>query len=99
VRDASTHVRKVRDGKKKGRRTYLLMIFLSAFERIFHGKTLTSFSMFLGFGFGKPMMSLKNGSASGLLFDTVIGLNPSRFLLILFFSSTLNLDPTSASRR
>lgn len=80
-------------------RTYFEMIFLSELERTFHGKTLTSFSMFLGFGLGNPMMSLKKASDSALALDTVMGLNPSMFLLILFFSSTVNLVPTSASRR
>lgn len=63
------------------------------------GNTLTSFSMFLGFGLGKPMINLKKSSEPGLLLETVMGLNPSKFRLILFFSSTVNRVPTNASRR
>lgn len=89
---------KARKEAKAGR-TYLPMIFLSALERTFHGKTLTSFSMLRGLGAGKPMMSLKNGSESVLLLETVMGLKPSRFRRMRFFSSTVNCTPTRASRR
>ena len=51
--------------------TYLPMIFLRAPARILQGKTLTSFSMFLGLGLGKPMMILKNSSHLVFVLDTV----------------------------
>ena len=75
------------------------MIFFSAELKSFQLKTLTSFSIFLGFGGGNPIMSLKNSSDSGLPLETVKGRNPSRFLLILFFSSTVNRAATSCSSR
>ena len=50
---------------------YLPMIFLRADSRIFHGNTLTSFSMLRGLGLGNAMMILKNSSLSALALDTV----------------------------
>jgi hypothetical protein len=80
-------------------RTYLLIIFLSACARTFHENTLTSFSMLRGFGFGKPMIILKKSSLSALALDTVSGRNPSRFLRIRFFSSTVKRTFTNCSSR
>lgn len=48
-------------------------IFWSALDSTFQGKTLTSFSMLRGFGFGKLINSLKNASLSALVLDTVSG--------------------------
>src|SRR5690554_5657881 len=70
--------------------TYLPMIFFKACGRIDQGNTFTSFSIFRGFGLGNDMISLKKFSLSALAFDTVSGLNPSKFLRIRFFSSTVN---------
>jgi hypothetical protein len=55
--------------------------------------------MLRGLGLGNPIMSLKNASLSGLAFETVSGRNPSRFLLIRFFSSTVNRAATGYSKR
>lgn len=66
------------------------IIFFNAGAKTFHGNTLTSFSMFRGFGFPKPIMTLKKSSESDLALLTVKGLNPSRFRRIRFFSSTVN---------
>ena len=79
--------------------TYLPIIFFSAEVKSFQLNTLTSFSIFLGFGGGNPMMSLKNSSDSGFAFETVKGLKPSKFLRILFFSSTVNLAATNCSNK
>lgn len=80
---------------------YLEMILASPWPRYFHANTLTSFSMLRGLGLPKPMMTLKNSPLSGFDLLTVDGWNPSRFLRIRFFSSTLNrLGATrSCSRR
>lgn len=80
---------------------YLPIIFLRADSRIFHGNTLTSFSMLRGLGLGKPMMILKNSSLSGLALETVCGWKPSKLRRIRFFSSTLKRfgAATSCSRR
>lgn len=75
------------------------MIFLRAEPRISQVNTLTSFSMFLGFGFGKLMMSLKNSSLLAFVLETVCGRNPSRLRRIRFFSSTVKRLPISASSR
>lgn len=64
-----------------------------------HGNTLTSFSMFLGLGFGKPMMSLKKASESLLDLEIVFGLHRSRLRRIRFFSSTEKRLPMSASSK
>lgn len=72
-----------------GEAEYFEMIFFSAGPNIFHGKTLTSFSMLRGLGFGKAMMILKNSSLSALALLTVAGRNPSRLRRIRFFSSTV----------
>lgn len=85
--------------KPTGRPTYFPIIFFKAVPKILHGNTLTSFSIFLGFGFGNDMTSLKKSSAPDLFLDTVIGRNPSKFLRIRFFSSTENRKPTSASSK
>ena len=79
--------------------TYFPIIFLNAVPNTLHGNTLTSFSIFLGFGLGNDIMSLKKSSQPSLDFDTVIGLNPSRLRRILFFSSTEKRTPTNASSR
>lgn len=79
--------------------TYLPIIFFKACDKIFQGNTFTSFSMFRGFGAGKPMMTLKNSSLSGFALETVSGRNPSRLRRIRFFSSTVKRTPTSDSRR
>jgi hypothetical protein len=88
-------------GGPGGLALYLPIIFLRADSRIFQGKTLTSFSMFRGFGLGKDMMSLKNSSLSALALDTVNGWKPSRLRRMRFFSSTVNLvgPMTSCSNR
>ena len=52
---------------------YFEMIFLRAWPSTFHGNTLTSFSMFRGFGLGNAMMILKNSSDSALDLVTVKG--------------------------
>lgn len=80
---------------------YLLMIFLREASRLFHGNTLTSFSMLRGFGLGKPMMSLKKSSLSAFALETVSGWKPSKLRRIRFFSSTVNRfgAATSCSRR
>jgi len=48
---------------------------MMARERIFQWKTLMSFSMFLGLGFGNPMIILKRSSCCCLLRDIVTGWN------------------------
>ena len=80
---------------------YLEMILLNACPSVFHENTLTSFSMLRGLGFPKDMITLKNSSLSALALLTVSGWNPSRFLRIRFFSSTLNRlgAASSCSRR
>jgi len=70
--------------------TYLPTIFLREAATHSHGNTLTSFSMFLGLGWGKFIMVLKNASEEGLFLETVWGRKPSKFRRILFFSSTVN---------
>lgn len=74
------------------------MIFCNATDSTFHGKTLTSFSMFRGLGLGKPIMTLKNSSVSGLALETVSGLKPSKFRRMRFFSSTVKRAATIPSR-
>lgn len=80
---------------------YFPMIFFRAGARTFQGNTFTSFSMFLGLGFPKPMMILKKSSESAFALLTVNGLKPSRFRRMRFFSSTVNRfgETTSCSRR
>lgn len=86
---------------EEGDALYFPMIFFKAEPNDFHMKTLTSFSIFLGFGLPNPMMILKKSSDSDFALLTVRGLNPSRLRRILFFSSTVNLlgAATSCSRR
>lgn len=79
--------------------TYFPMIFFRALARSFHWKTFTSFSMLRGFGSGNAMMTLKNSSLSAFPLDTVNGRNPSRFLRIRFFSSTVKFAATKCCSR
>ena len=64
-----------------------------------HSNTLTSFSMFRGFGAGKSIICWKKLSEPTRFLETVLGRKPSRFLRIRFFSSISNASPTMLSSR
>lgn len=61
------------------RLTYLPKIFLRDGSSVDHWNTLTFCSELRGIGSGKLMISLKKELVSSFNFETVTGMNPSRF--------------------